>query len=245
MLIFYLLLVLFGLIIGSFLNVIIYRLPRGESIVLPPSHCPQCEHRLTWLDLFPVLSFIFLQGRCRYCRAKINRRYPLTELLTGGLTLLWWFHYGAYGLSLENIAFLVLTYVLIAIAFIDWEQQIIPNRLTLPLIVLGLALAALQGALVPALVGALAGGGFLLIIALVYPKGMGFGDVKLLAMTGIFLGWRTVLISLFLGSVLGVLVTLPLLILKKINRKTSIAFGPFLAIGTLLIMYINMPLYPW
>ncbi len=245
MLILYFLIFLIGLIIGSFLNVIIYRLPRGESIVLPPSHCPHCEHSLTWLDLFPVFSFIFLQGRCRHCRTKISWRYPLTELLSGGLTLLWWFRYGTYGLNWDNFAFLILTYGLIAIAFIDWDLQIIPNRLTLPLIVLGLTLKALEGSLVQALVGSLAGGGILLILALLYPKGMGFGDVKLLAMTGIFLGWYPVLISLFLGSVLGVIATLPLFIQKKIDRKTPIAFGPFLALGTLLVMYININLPHW
>ncbi len=245
MLILYFLIFLIGLIIGSFLNVVIYRFPRGESIVLPPSHCPQCEHKLNWLDLFPVFSFIFLRGRCRYCRARISRRYPLTELLCGGLTLLWWFRYGAYGLNWDNFAFLILTYGLIAISFIDWELQIIPNRLTLPLIVLGLTLKALEGSFVPALVGALAGGGLLLMIALLYPKGMGFGDVKLLAMTGIFLGWYPVLLSLFLGSVLGIISTLPLFILKKIHRQTPIAFGPFLALGTLLVMYIDINMPHW
>ena len=237
MIFFYLLIFLFGAIIGSFLNVIIYRIPRGESIVLPPSHCPHCNHRLAWWDLFPVLSFLWLKGRCRYCQAAISWRYPLTELLTGGLTWLWWFRYGSSGPALASLAFLVLTYILIAIALIDLEQRIIPNRLTLPLIILGLTFRAFQGALVPALLGALAGGGLLFLIALVYPKGMGFGDVKLLAMTGIFLGWYQVLISLFVGSFLGVLVMVPLLLLKKIERKTPVPFGPFLVIGALVVMY--------
>jgi leader peptidase (prepilin peptidase) / N-methyltransferase len=237
MLVYYLFIVLLGAIIGSFLNVIIYRVPRGESIVLPPSHCPNCEHRLVWWDLFPVLSFFWLKGRCRYCQAAISWRYPLTELLTGGLTWLWWFRYGSSGLTLASLAFLVLTYILIAIALIDLEHRIIPNRLTLPLIILGLTFRAFQGALVPALLGALAGGGLLLLIALVYPKGMGMGDVKLLAMAGIFLGWYQVLVSLFMGSFLGVLVMAPLLLLKKIERKTPVPFGPFLVIGTLVVMY--------
>jgi leader peptidase (prepilin peptidase) / N-methyltransferase len=233
----YFFIILYGAVIGSFLNVIIYRVPRGESIVLPPSHCPNCDHRLEWWDLFPVLSFLWLKGRCRYCQGTISWRYPLTEALTGVLTLLWWLHYGVNGLNFESIIFLILTYVLIVIAFIDWEHQIIPNRLTLPLIILGLTFQALQGALITALLGAFAGGGLLFLIALVYPKGMGFGDVKLLVMTGIFLGWYQVLVSLFLGSFLGVLVMFPLLWLKKMDRNTPVAFGPFLVITTLVVMY--------
>ncbi|HYH03079.1 MAG TPA: prepilin peptidase, partial [Bacillota bacterium] len=121
-------LLLFGLIIGSFLNVVIYRLPRGESIVLPPSHCTNCQHRLGALDLIPVISFLGLRGKCRYCQSKISVRYPLVELLCGLLTLLWWYRVGMMDFSVNGIAVLILTYALVVISLIDFDLQIIPNK---------------------------------------------------------------------------------------------------------------------
>lgn len=240
-----LILCVFGLVMGSFLNVVIYRLPRGGSLLLPPSHCPSCGYRLRASDLIPVLSYSLLRGRCRSCKAAISPRYPIVELLTAVLTLGWWYKYGISGSGWE---FLILIYILIAIAFIDWEHQIIPNRLTLPMMVFGLTLKELQGDLIPAFVGMAVGGGLLLIIALLYPKGMGMGDVKFLGMTGIFLGWQKALCSLFLGSLIGVLVIIPLMILGKIDRRTPFAFGPFLVIATLIVLFggnnLIMLLYP-
>ncbi len=226
----------FGLLIGSFLNVIIYRLPRGESIILPPSHCPNCGQRLGFCDLIPLFSYLFLRGSCRYCHQKFSLRYPLVELLTGILSGIWALKYLA-GITPEGMGELVLTYVLVAIAFIDFDEKVIPNKLTYPMIILGLVLKAVTGSFLEGAWGMLAGGGVLLVIALVYPKGMGLGDVKFLAMTGVFLGWEKVIISLFLSSFVGVLVMLPLMIGKKIDRKTPFAFGPFLVIATLIIIY--------
>lgn len=225
---------IFGLLIGSFINVLIYRLPRGESFILPPSHCPACQQRLKMWDLIPVLSFLWLEGKCRYCGVSISWRYPLVELLTGLLTVLWWVQFGQ---SIESVTILVLTYAIIVIAFIDFDHQIIPNIITLPLIVLGVASRAFQGEIVEGLIGCLVGGGILLLIVLLYPKGMGMGDVKFLAMVGVFVGWYQVIWILFIGSIIGSLVMIPLLLFKKIDRKTPFAFGPFLVFATLLIIY--------
>jgi leader peptidase (prepilin peptidase)/N-methyltransferase len=216
---------------------VIYRLPRGESIVLPPSHCPNCQHRLGAWDLIPVLSYLGLRGQCRYCQTKISVRYPLVELLSAGLTVLWWYRVGQFEWNVNGFALLVLTYALVAISLIDLDRQIIPNKITLPLLVAGLAAQSCQGNLVFAAFGVLAGGGPFALIAACYAKGMGWGDVKLLAMLGVFLGWQKMIICIFLGSLLGVLWMGPLMLLKKRDRKTPFAFGPFLAAAALLVMY--------
>jgi leader peptidase (prepilin peptidase)/N-methyltransferase len=217
--------------------VVIYRLPRGESVVLPPSHCPDCQHRLGTWDLIPVLSYLGLRGKCRYCQTKISVRYPLVELVTALLTALWWRRAGGYGLSVETVALLVLTYALVVISLIDLDRQIIPNKITLPLLVAGLAAQGLQGRLGFAGLGLLAGGVPFGLIAVCYAKGMGWGDVKLLAMLGVYLGWRKIIVCMFLGSFLGVLWMAPLVLLKKFDRKNPFAFGPFLASAALLVMY--------
>lgn len=227
-------LVIFGMIIGSFLNVLIYRIPRGESIVLPPSHCPDCNHRLGVLDLFPVFSYLWLGGRCRYCKTPISWRYPLVELITAVLTVICCIR---LGLDIDGIIALILTYVLIVIAFIDLEHRLIPNVLTLPMIIIGLSFRIWQGEIISGVLGGLIGGGILLSITLFYPKGLGMGDVKFLAMVGVFLGWEKALFVLFSGSLLGVLVIAPLMLMKKIDRKTAFPFGPFLVVGTLIALY--------
>jgi leader peptidase (prepilin peptidase)/N-methyltransferase len=228
---------MFGLIIGSFLNVVIYRLPRGESIILPPSHCPQCDHRLGLWDLIPVFSYLGLRGKCRYCRTRISARYPVVELLSAGLTWLWWYRTGRYEWNADGLALLVVTYALVAVSLIDYDRQIIPNKITLPLLVAGLTLRAAQGKLGAAALGLLAGGGPLGLLVLCYAKGMGLGDVKLLAMLGVFLGWQKIIMCIFLGSLFGVLWMAPLMLFKKYDRKTPFAFGPFLAAAALVVMY--------
>lgn len=223
-----------GLIFGSFLNVVIYRLPRGESIIFPPSHCPECRRRLGFFDLFPVLSFLWLRGRCRYCLTKINLRYPFVEFITGLVTVIWWFR---YGISPQGIAFLIATYVFIAIAYIDLEHKIIPNLLTLPLMVGIIFFRLWQGEWLDALIGLLVGGGTLGLIAIVYPQGMGWGDVKLLAAVGVLLGWEKTCYVLILGCLLGLLIVAPLVFLKKMDRKQQFPFGPFLALAALIVIY--------
>jgi leader peptidase (prepilin peptidase)/N-methyltransferase len=232
--VFILLLFIFGLIFGSFLNVVIYRMPRGESVVYPPSHCPECQHRLGFSDLFPLVSYLWLRRHCRYCRAKINPRYPLVEFVTGLVTVIWWFR---YGISPEGIAFLVATYVFIVIAYIDLDCKIIPDRLTLPLIGGALLFKLWQGDLVNALIGLLVGGGILGLIAWIYPQGMGWGDVKLLAAAGALLHWEKTCYVLILGCLLGLLTVIPLILLKKMERKQQFPFGPFLVLATLVIIY--------
>lgn len=224
----------FGLVCGSFLNVVIHRLPRHESICRPPSHCPNCKHGLSWPDLFPVLSYCWLKGRCRYCGVKIKLRYPLVELLTAGLTLLWGIKYpvDAYG-----IAILILLYALVVIALIDLEQMVIPDILTIPLLGLGLAVRLWQGQWLSGFSGILVGFGVLWLIRLIEPAGMGWGDIKMLAMIGAFGDWRRVIGILFLGSFLGLVILLPFKLAKKIGPRQPVPFGPFLA-GAAWIVFL-------
>lgn len=233
---------IFGLIVGSFLNVLIFRVPRGESIVLPPSHCFHCGHRLALWDLIPVLSFIFLKGCCRYCQARISWRYPVVELLTAGLTLLVW---DRFGLNVHGLIMAVFVYALIVIAFIDLDHQIIPNVITIPMILIGLVFRSWQGEWIDAVLGGLVGGGILFLIVWIYPKGMGMGDVKYLTMAGVFLNWPGAVYSLFLGSFLGVLVILPLMLVGKIRRNEPFSFGPFLVAGTLAMTFLPYYFPDW
>jgi len=224
----------FGLTAGSFLNVLIYRLPRKEPVVFSRSFCPSCRQRLGWADLIPLVSFFWLRGRCRYCGSPISRRYPAVELLGGLLTVLWgtkW--HGVEG----GPVFLLLTYALLGIAFIDWEYKIIPNRLTVPLLLAGLVFKAWTGELAAAIIGGLTGGGILFLVAVLYPRGMGMGDVKLLAMLGVYLGWERVLFVLFTACWLALVVAVVLIFLKKATRKDPFPFGTFLSIAALLVLY--------
>ena len=224
----------FGLIAGSFLNVVIYRLPRRESVVFPPSHCPNCGHQLGFFDLFPILSYLWLGGRCRYCRRKINPRYPLVELVTSLVTVIWWLR---FGFSPVGLPVLVVSYVLIPIAYIDLEHQIIPDLLTLPLIAFGLIFRLWQGEIWDGLFGALVGGGVLGLIAIVYPRGMGWGDAKLLAAVGLFLNWMKSCYVIFLGSFMGLIIMIPLILLKKAAKHQAFPFGPFLVFAALIVIY--------
>jgi len=224
-----------GLIIGSFFNVVIYRLPRGESVITPPSHCPSCNTRLKTVDLIPVLSYIIYRGKCRYCGAKISLQYPIVELLTAILYLL---VYVKFGFTLEGFIYLFLISILIIISFIDLNEKIIPNLLSYSGIIIGLILSlifnhisflsAILGLLIPSLL--------LLIIALIFKGGMGIGDVKLVGMIGTFTGYLYPLIGIFIGALVGSIVFLPLLITGKIGKKTRIPFGPLISLGTIIMI---------
>ena len=206
-------LVIFGATVGSFLNVVIARLPQGLSIVTPRSRCPRCLKQIRWYDNAPVVSFFVLRGRCRDCGLPISWRYPFIEALTGLMALLLWVR---FGLSLELAVHFVFTAALIVVTFIDLDQRIIPNEISLPGIVLGFACSFLfAGKWIDSLIGLLVGGGMLLGVSLLYSairgkEGMGMGDVKLLAMLGAWLGWKALLFITLFASVQGIAVAVGL-----------------------------------
>jgi len=232
---------IFGAIVGSFLNVCIYRLPRDKSIIVPNSFCPHCEKPIKYYDNVPILSYIILRGKCRYCNAKISIKYPIVEFITASLfTLL----YEINGLSLELPVMMLFVALLIVISFIDLEFQIIPDVLSIGGLTAGFLLSFTRPVFgfLDALYGILLGGGVLFAIAYGYQllrkrEGMGGGDIKLLGMIGAFCGIRGVLFSLMAGSLIGTLVGLPLMIVKKKDTKYAIPFGPFLSLGALLFVF--------
>ncbi len=239
---------LFGLAIGSFLNVVIHRLPIGQSVVSPPSRCPSCGYRLQWRDNVPVLSWLLLGGKCRQCRAPISIQYPIVEMITAALFVLvtWLTPVGPLLASR-----LVLVVILIVLFGIDLHHQILPNRITLPGIGLGLAfsLVAPPG-LRDAVIGAVVGAGILYGIAAAYymvrrEEGLGMGDVKMLAMIGAFLGWKAVLVTLILSSFAGALVGLGIIAFSRGDMRLALPFGTFLALGALAAMLAGDPLITW
>ncbi|MGH7264707.1 MAG: prepilin peptidase [Candidatus Rokuibacteriota bacterium] len=243
------LLVALAALLGSFLNVCISRLPRGESIVSPPSHCPGCKTPIRFYDNVPLLSFLLLRGRCRTCRTAISWRYPIVEglaVLVGALVL--W----QLGPTWAGLRAFLLGLSLIAVTFIDLETQLIPDRVTLPGILVGLALSLYPTprGLLWAVIGCLAAGGLFYLIAVVSEKlmgqeGMGGGDVKLAGMLGAFLGWPMVLVAVFLAVMAGGLGAVVLLVLRRKGRRDEIPFGPCLALGGLLAALWGEPLLAW
>jgi len=224
---------IFGAAIGSFLNVCIYRIPEKASIVKPASRCPSCGHPIRFYDNIPIISFLILRARCRDCGAKISWRYPLVEMITGLMALLLFLQFGP---TLVFLAFFIFTAVLIVITFIDLDHQIIPDILSLPGIpVFFLAAVFIVGLpWLEALIGLLIGGGVLLAIAYGYElitkrEGMGGGDIKLLAMIGGFLGWKSLIFVLLFSSLTGAVVGIAAMIVKKQDTKYAIPFGPFLS----------------
>lgn len=240
---------LFGTAIGSFLNVCIHRLPRHESIVWPSSRCPACRGRIAPYDNVPLLSFLWLRGRCRACRAPISFRYPLVEA-ANGLGYVW--IVGWFGLGWPALAYATLFSALLVVTFIDLDHQIIPDRVTLPGIPLGILCAAtvLPVGLFNSLLGVMLGGGLLWLMAWLSPylfgkEGMGGGDIKLLAMVGAFLGWQPVLVTVLVGSSVGAVVGLSMIALKLIRRDQYLPFGPFLALGAVVAMFFFNDLKAW
>ena len=237
-----------GLCIGSFLNVVIYRLPIGQSIVTPPSRCRKCGYPLQWYDNIPVLSWLFLRGRCRKCGVGVSIQYPIVELVTGALfVLVIWMTPPGPLLATR----LILVCILIALFGIDLEHQILPNVITLP----GIAVGVLLSLIAPpgwkdALIGVLLGGGVLYAVAGAYylwrrEEGMGMGDVKMLAMIGAFLGWKAVLVTLVLASFAGAIIGLVLMAAQRGTMKFALPFGTFLAIGGIVAMFAGEPLVAW
>jgi leader peptidase (prepilin peptidase)/N-methyltransferase len=240
---------LFGAVIGSFLNVCIDRLPRQESIIWPPSRCPSCQGRIAPTDNIPMLSFLRLRGRCRACGAPISYRYPLVEA-ANALGYLWIVQ--RFGLGWSAAAYALLFSALLAVTWIDLDHQIIPDRITLPGIPLGLLCAAtvLPVGLLNSVLGVLLGGGLLWFMAWLSPylfgkEGMGGGDIKLLAMVGAFLGWEPVLLTLMVGASVGAATGLSLIALKRLRRDHYLPFGPFLALGAVVAMFFFHDLKRW
>jgi len=237
-----------GLFIGSFLNVCIHRIPRGESIVFPSSSCPGCGARIRPWDNVPILSYLILWGKCRSCKGKISIRYPLVEALSALLALAMLYR---FGLNASFAVYYVWTCALLVITFIDLDHQIIPDSLSIGGIVAGLALVWwMPVSYLDALIGLGLGAG--LLIAVIYgyffltgKHGMGGGDVKLLGMIGVFTGWQGVLFTIFTGSLAGSLVGIPWALLQRKNMQTAIPFGPFLALGAFIYVLFGEPIIAW
>ncbi|MFY9393238.1 MAG: prepilin peptidase [Halanaerobiales bacterium] len=231
-----------GLIFGSFLNVMIYRIPRKESIVFPASHCPECMEELGARDLIPVFSYIIKKGKCSYCGEKISLQYPVVELLTGFLLLLLFIK---NGFNSEFFIYSLLFMVLIVVSFIDLKYMIIPNKITYPAFVIALVLAMFFGHIgfISALLGAFIPAALFLVIALFYGKGLGMGDVKLVAVIGAVIGWEYTLLGISLGSILALLIILPLMFFRLIDRKTRIPFGPIISIGVIITVLYGQEIF--
>lgn len=252
------LLLILGLALGSFFNVCIWRIPRGESIVTPPSHCPRCGKRVRGYDNIPVLSYFILGGRCRDCRRRISLRYPAVEALVG---LLFVASYARFGLEWALARALVFVCFLVLVTFIDLDHQIIPFKLSLPGLVLGLAASFLPDStlgLAGATIGAAAGAAFVIFAILLWryllagvfrkfgvnqKEGMGWGDMPLAAMIGAFVGWQSLLVALFFAVLAGIVVGLVQRARGKASKGQPMPFGPFLALGGLVGLFFGTDLF--
>ncbi len=239
----------FGLCIGSFLNVCIYRLPASESIAHPGSKCQKCGKFIAFYDNIPVLSFLWLKGRCRHCGVKIGLRYPTIEILAGILALA---AFLKFGLHVEAIIYFTFIACLLVVTFIDLDHRIIPDIITLPGIPIFFAASFALPAITykAALLGIIAGGGSLFLVAWVYSlitkkEGMGGGDIKLLAMMGALLGWQGVIFTIFVSSLVGTLSGLAVMLQSRKGMKLAVPFGPFLAIGGITYIFFGTRLIHW
>ena len=242
---------IFGLIFGSFANVCIFRLPKSKSLVTPGSYCPSCKKSLKWQDNIPLLGYIFLKGKCRFCKKKIPLRYPLVELICGiGFLMI----YMKFGLTAPLFFYAIFFLSMVIISFIDIDTYLISDVIVLPGIPLGLAASAFfpgmhyglsrMDSLLYSLYGMLAGGLILLALGffgkIVFKKdAMGGGDVKMLAMIGAFLGWKSVFLTLFFASLVGTVISLALIGMKKKTMEDYVPFGPYLALASIIALFIK------
>jgi leader peptidase (prepilin peptidase) / N-methyltransferase len=241
---------IFGMCIGSFLNVCIYRLPTSKTIADPPySICLSCNRRIRFYDNIPMLSYIWLKGKCRNCHAPISFRYPLVELMSGFVAVALVFK---FGLSLESLVYFVFISSLIVITFIDLDHQIIPDIITLPGIPMGLAASFALPAISfkASVLGLLLGGGSLWFVAWAYNliahrDGMGGGDIKLLAMMGTIIGWKGVIFTIFASSLMGSCVGITMMLIKKKDMKFALPFGPFLSAGAIGYVFLGSRFIAW
>lgn len=240
-----LLIFVFGLVIGSFLNVCIYRIPRGESISFPPSHCTNCGARIRSYDLFPIISYILLKGRCRSCGERISIRYPLMELYVGILFLAL---YLLYGVSFNLLRFIVLIPFLMVIGVIDLKTTDVYFKMTFSGSIAGIILLIMSNyfgfGFWEYIYGALLGGGVISLI-IILTKGMGWGDAEICFLCGLFLGMRMTLLMLFISFVLGGITGAALILLKKKSRKDYIPFGPFIVLAALICIFAGKYILNW
>lgn len=237
-----------GLVVGSFLNVCIHRLPRRESINWPGSHCTSCNRPLSWYENVPIVSWLALLGRCRTCGQRISVMYPLVELITGVLFVAGYWIYGWTPMLAVRLAFAC---AMVALFAIDLRHHLLPNSITLPGIVIGFLLSLfLPPGWKASLIGLIAGGGVLFAIAEGYYRlrgveGLGMGDVKMLAMIGAFLGWKLMLVTLILASFAGSVIGVVIIALGRGGMKAALPFGTFLAVGALTAAVVGDPLVEW
>jgi leader peptidase (prepilin peptidase)/N-methyltransferase len=241
--------IIFGALIGSFLNVCIIRLPKEESIITPGSHCPHCRKSIRFYDNIPLISYILLKGKCRHCHGPISIQYPLIEGITALVSLILFTKFGPSPSFLIYFAFVA---ALIVITVIDLYHQIIPDVISLPGIGVGLlaSLVLPQLTFFDSLIGFLLGGGSLFLVATLYQwlfkrEGMGGGDVKLLAMIGAFLGWKAVILTILLGSLVGSITGIIIMVLKGKDFKYAIPFGPFLSLGAVIALFYQNEIIFW
>ncbi|MGH7231829.1 MAG: prepilin peptidase [Nitrospiraceae bacterium] len=238
-----------GLMIGSFLNVCIYRIPLKKSVIWWPSHCPHCTTPIKLYDNVPLFGYVLLKARCRSCRALISPRYPMVEIINGiGYAFIIW----RFGLAWPSIIYALLFSTLLVVTWIDLSHQIIPDRITLPGILIGLLFAStiLPVGLLDSALGVLIGGGVLWGVAWASPyvfgkEGMGGGDIKLLAMIGAFLGWKATLLTILVGAIAGSVAGVSLILLHVIRRDQYLPFGPFLALGAVISMFYHREILSW
>lgn len=243
---------LLGMILGSFVNVCIYRIPKKISIVTPPSSCTNCGYKIKWYDNIPVLSYLILGGKCRKCGEPISIQYPLVEMFTGFIIALMFI---TLGLTIDMLFLSILVVILIVIAGIDIKTMLIPNGTVIALLVLGLLYSGFRlifpGATAfpikwfDPLIGFFIASLPLLLLAVLSKGGMGGGDIKLMAVAGVFLGWKGALVAMVVGSIVGAIVSLLLIALGKKSRKDLIPFGPFLCIGILFAALFTQGLISW
>lgn len=238
----------FGAVVGSFLNVCIYRLPLGKSIMWPGSACPHCGRALSWFENVPIAGYLALGGRCRTCRARIGVRYPIVEALTAVMFGLAWWYYGQSALLASR---LVLGCALIALFAIDLEHHLLPNAITLPGIVVGFLFSLVaEPGWMSSLIGIAVGGGVLFAIAEAYfrirhEEGLGMGDVKMLAMVGAFIGWKLTLLTLMMASFSGTIIGVFLIVSRRGGMKYALPFGTFLALGAAVAATVGMTILDW
>jgi leader peptidase (prepilin peptidase)/N-methyltransferase len=241
--------IILGAMVGSFLNVCIYRLPKEESIIWPGSHCPHCKKPIKVYDNIPLISYVLLKGRCRYCQKPISYQYPLIEGITALSSL---FLFMRFGPSLSYLIYFVFVASLMVITVIDLYHQIIPDVISLPGIGVGLLASLIipQIAFFDSMKGVLLGGGTLFIVGNLYQwlfkrEGMGGGDVKLLAMIGAFLGWKAVILTILLSSLIGSITGIIIMVLKGKDFKYAIPFGPFLSLGAVIALFYQNEIISW